>query len=374
MIDPAIRLKDFPTLTNRVYLNTAAEGIPPPTVGEALVRYFVDKQQGMDGRIAHQREEGECRQRAARLYNLSPDEIGFCSCSAEAINLLKTAVIPQPGDRFVINDIDFPSGATPWIQPDIETRLWRSRDGVLDIADLAPLLDESVRLVQTSLVSFYNGFRIDWAAFVETVRSRAPQALIIVDVTQALGRIPLAVEGADMIFSSTHKWTLGPHGGCIIGIPHKSAERITTRAGGWYHLVDAFGPQRFHERKSKRGAASFATGMPNYPAIYALNAALGYIEAVGIDRIAAHANPLVQLLANGMEAIGLKLMAPYNPANPTPILAFSHPESDRIHAALLARNIHTMNHAGRIRLAVHGYNTREDIENVLSALQQALGG
>lgn len=368
MIDATSRRRDFPSLASRVYLNTAAEGIPPLPVGAALARYFDDIQQGMDGRIAHAEVEEECRQRAARLYGLSPTEIGFCSCSAEAINLLKTAVRPKPGERIIINDLDFPSGATPWIEPEIETRLWQARDGVLHNEDLAPLLDQSVRLVQTSLVSFYNGFRIDWPSFVSTVREHSPQALIVVDVTQAAGRIPLHLAGADMIFSSTHKWLLGPHGGCIIGIPQSSADRITTRAGGWYHLEDAFGPQRFQQRKGKPGAPGFATGMPNYPAIYALNAALGYLETIGIDTIAAHADPLVASLAAAMAQIGLPLMAPYNPACPTPIVAFKHPDSDAIHAALNARTIHTMNHAGRIRLAVHGYNTRQDIEAVTEAL------
>ncbi len=372
MIDTADRRRDFPTLDSMVYLNTAAEGIPPLCVGEALANYFADTQRGMDGRKAHAIVEEDCRQRAANLYGLQPHEIGFCSCSAEAVNLLKTAVQPKRGENIVINNLDFPSGATPWLEPDIETRLWQARDGVLLNDDLAPLLDASTRLVQTSLVSFFNGFRLDWKPFVDTVRTRAPQALLIVDVTQAAGRIPLQLEGADMIFSSTHKWLLGPHGGCIVGIPESSSDRIATRAGGWYHLEDAFGPARFTVRQSKPGAAGFATGMPNYPAIYALNAALAYLEQIGIEAIAAHANPLMEELAGSMQTLGLKLMAPYNTDTPSPIVAFRHLRSDAIHTSMLAANIHTMNHAGRIRIAIHGYNTSEDISAVQQALKKAL--
>ena len=53
MLTPASRARDFPTLKGRAYLNTAAEGIPPVAVGEALEQYFRDKQLGMDGRKAH---------------------------------------------------------------------------------------------------------------------------------------------------------------------------------------------------------------------------------------------------------------------------------------------------------------------------------
>ena len=53
MLTDESRRRDFPSLTGRAYLNTAAEGIPPLAVGEALARYFRDKQLGMDGRTPH---------------------------------------------------------------------------------------------------------------------------------------------------------------------------------------------------------------------------------------------------------------------------------------------------------------------------------
>ena len=42
--------RDFPSLEQMVYLNTAAEGIPPRSVGATLARYVEDKSLGMDGR------------------------------------------------------------------------------------------------------------------------------------------------------------------------------------------------------------------------------------------------------------------------------------------------------------------------------------
>ena len=84
------------------------------------------------------------------------------------------------------------------------------------------------------------------------------------DLTQALGRIELDCAGADILISSTHKWTLGIHGGGIIGIPAASASRLTTHAGGWLHLQNAFDADRFERAVPKTGAASFSVGMPNF--------------------------------------------------------------------------------------------------------------
>ncbi len=78
--------------------------------------------------------------------------------------------------------------------------------------DLLPLLNSRTRLVTTSLVSFYNGYRINLSEIAGAVRKHSP-ALIAVDVTQALGRIELNLSDADLIVSSTHKWLLATHGG-----------------------------------------------------------------------------------------------------------------------------------------------------------------
>ena len=209
---------------------------------------------------------------------------------------------------------------------------------------------------------------IDWDAVHEAVRRLAPDALLAVDVTQAIGRVPRLCPGADLVISSTHKWVLGLHGGCIVGIPERAATRLTTHAGGWFHLRNAFDADRFQRADTKAGAASFSVGMPNFAAIYALNAALRYVESVGVAAIAQHADPLVAQVHAGLLQLGLQPMAPAQPTNPTGILAFRHPNTAAIHAALEGENIHVMHHAGRLRIAVHGYNTAADVEKLLAVL------
>ena len=375
MLTESSRLRDFPTLQGITYLNTAAESIPPLSVGEALQAYWQDKTRGMRGREGHFAAVENCREISAKMLGLTTEEVSFCSCSSEAYNLLASALNLGAGDEVVVTDLDFPAGATPWlraVQPPV-VRLWKAAEGELKAADLAPLLNEKTKLVQVSLVSFFNGHRIAWTALHETVRRLAPNALISVDITQAFGRVELNCPGADILISSTHKWTLGVHGGCIIGVPKRNAQRLTTHAGGWYHLSNAFDADRFDRAVTKHGALSFSVGMPNFAALYALNAALRYVDGVGVAAISAHADPLVRELYEGLIALGLKPMCPLHADLPTGIIAFMHERSGEIHAALEKANVHVMHSAGRIRLAVHGYNTQSDVRRALEVLGTCVG-
>lgn len=373
MIEPSVRTGDFPSLAKQTYLNTAAEGIPPPCVTDALATYGRDKLLGMDGRLLHEQQWRGLREAAATLFGLTPDEIGICSCSSEAFNLAALALQLKQGDEVVISDLDFPAGATPWLQEACAAtvRLWRSREGALHVEDLMPLLGPKTRLVTVSLVSFFNGFMLPITDVVETVR-RHSDALIAVDVTQAAGRVPLRLEGVDLIVSSTHKWLLGSHGGGLVGVPATRAAEWTVPAGGWFHLANAFDADRFERAVTKPGAASFSVGMPNYPAVYAVHAALRYILATGVEAIHLHAQPLTEACLEAVAGEDVDLLTPQSPSTLAGILAFRHPKAEAIHRMLHDANIHIMAHAGRLRVAIHGYNTTDDIDRFLSSLRQAV--
>ena len=373
MLTETSRRRDFPPLAGMTYLNTAAEGIPPLAVREALLQYFADKQLGMDGRDLHAAQWQAAKELVAGFYGLTADEVSLCSSSSEAFNLAALALQLREGDEVVINDLDFPAGATPWLQEacPATVRIWRHRAGALRTEDLAPLLGPNTRLVTTSLVSFFNGYMIPLPQVIEMVRRHSP-ALLAVDVTQALGRIPLRLEGVDLIVSSTHKWILATHGGGLVGVPAARAEQWRVPAGGWFHLHDPFGADRFEKAESRPGAAGFTVGMPNYAAVYAIRAALDYLRAVGVEAIAQAADPLVEECLAGLAELPIELLTPRGPGAIAGILAFRHPQAERIHRSLHAENIHVMSHAGRLRVALHGYNTRADVERFLRTLRDAL--
>ena len=223
-----------------------------------------------------------------------------------------------------------------------------------------------------SLVSFYNGFLIPVAEVVDAVRRHSP-ALLSLDVTQALGRIPLDLTGVDMAVSSTHKWILASHGGGLVGIPKSRSDVLTASTGGWFDKEDPFSADRFDApSRSKPGAESYMVGMPNYAAIYAINAGLQYIHGGGIEAIEAHARPLVMAALEGLKKLPVELLTPDDPSAIAGILAFRHPDAERIHRLLHDRDIHIMHQAGRMRISLHGYNTMADVDTLLEALSHAL--
>jgi cysteine desulfurase/selenocysteine lyase len=373
MLSAETRHSDFPSLANMVYLNTAAEGIPPRAVGDALQDYFHDKLRGWEGRESHFAQWEAARELVGEAIGLSAAEVSICSSSSEAFNLAALALRLRTGDEVVINNLDFPAGATPWLQVDCPAtvRLWRHRQGALFVDDLVKLLHPATRLVTVSLVSFYNGFMLDLKDVVATVRRYSP-ALLAVDVTQALGRVPLDLEGADLIVSSTHKWILATHGGGLVGVPAARAAEWTVPAGGWFNLQDAFGPERFQRAVSRPGAASFTVGMPNMPAVYAVRAALSYLRQVGMAAIDQRARPLVLRCLQELKNMPVELLTPDDPDHLAGIVAFCHPKVEEIARYLRSNNIHVMAHAGRLRVALHGYNSEQDVDAFLRVLSEAI--
>lgn len=373
MLTPETRERDFPALDGMTYLNSAAEGIPPRIVVESLAQYGRDKLLGMDGRKLHEAKWNQVRHLTADLFGLAADEIGICSCTSEAFNLAALALKIADGDEVVVSDLDYPSGYTPWLHSKSlgTVKIWKARQGALHIDDLKGLLSPRTRLVSLSLVSFYNGYQLPLTEAIENVRRYSP-ALVAVDVTQALGRVVLDLVDVDLVVSSTHKWILASHGGGLVGVPRARASEWTVPAGGWFNLQNAFDTDRFARALPKPGAASFCTGMPNYPAVYAVAAALEYIQSIGVCAIAAYADPLVRECLDELSKLPVEILTPDVAGSLAGIVAFRHPRANLVHDRLRAQNIHVMHHAGRLRVALHGYNTQADVDCFLTALREAI--
>ena len=131
----------------------------------------------------------------------------------------------------------------------------------------------------------------------------------------------------------------------------------------------AAGPCTFLELMEATGNRAGRSVIGDFAALYALNASLRYLESIGVAKIAAHADSLVASAEAGLRELGVKPMCRWNGSG---ILAFQHPRGSELHAALERENVHVMHQAGRIRVAVHGYNTQGDIEQFLQVLGSLL--
>jgi cysteine desulfurase / selenocysteine lyase len=376
MIDISTRHRDFPSLDDVAYLATAAEGLPPIHVGSALNEYWEHKCQGLSGRAAMQQRLQATLELAAKFIGLSPAEVAIASSCSEAYNLLNTCLDLKPNDEVVVTNLDFPSGVTPWLTSKLKpsVHVWHHRNGGLEIMDLLPILSSRTRLVQLPLISPHNGFHLPWRSIADKVRKLAPQAIIALDITQALGRISVRhCADADIIISAAHTWALGVHGAALVAVPQTSAEKLTTRAGGWRHLKTPFDLAQSNATFVQHGAAGFGVGTPGYGAVYALHAGLSYLDEVGIDGLVTATDPLVEYLHESLITLGLQPLATIDQdLRPTGIVAFQHADARSIHAALIQRGVEIQRQGTTIRASIHGYTTDEDINRMLTVLDRVL--
>jgi selenocysteine lyase/cysteine desulfurase len=89
-------------------------------------------------------------------------------------------------------------------------------------------------------------------------------------------------------------------------------------------------------------------------------------------KINQHANNLVKIAREGIAELPVELLGPVTPVRTSGIISFKHPKFEEINALLHERNIHLMAHAGRMRVAIHGYNNESDIRRMLASLKEAI--
>jgi selenocysteine lyase/cysteine desulfurase len=363
--------KLFPRAGEVTYLDTAAEGLPAPGVAESFAEYCRDKSQGTPGRKRFHQVEEETRALAARLLGSEPRHVTFLGSASEAFTALAGSIDFRPGDEVIISDLEFPSNVLPWLrlrQSGVQVRLVPARAGALRFEDVAERISSRTRLISLSLVSYKTGAYLPFVPRL-AVEAQRVGAVISIDVTQALGRIPVSLDGIDYLMSSSFKWLLGPHGLGIVYVSPRLRERINPVAIGWYSVPDCFQPDRFENYRLKEGAACLSSGMPNFPSLYALRRALEFVLAAGVERIHDDIRPVVKTIRDGIAEMGLPLLTPASAELASGVVAFEHPDAARIGAELRERNVIVWAGDGRVRASAHLYNDLDDAARYLEALR-----
>lgn len=362
----------FPGTREMAYLDTAAEGLPPVESEEALRAYYRDKAGGTPGRRAMHAEERACVCAVARLVGASAEEIAMLSCAGEGLNTLANSLAWQPGDEVLISDLEFPSGVLAWLrlrERGVRLRVLSSRDGAVPLESYAAAIGPSTRVVCVSQVSYKTGANCTFLPALAEQAHRAG-ALLCVDATQALGRVPVPLAGVDYLVASSYKWLLGTHGLGVVYLSAGLRERLRPATLGWYSVQNLFSPDRFERYEAKPGAARLATGMPNFPAIYALRRGVEVLLQIGVDAIHQALEPLVRGLREGFARLGLDVLTPAGDEWRSGIVSFSHPDAERIGAALERAGVIVWAGDGRVRASVHLYNDQPDIARLLASLEE----
>ena len=324
---------DFPILSRTVrddkplvYLDSGATSQRPVQVLDAE-RDFVLNHNAAVHRGAHQLAEEAtdayeyARDAIASFVGVTADEIAFAKNATEALNLVAYTLGDDrsaplfggtrlgDGDTIVVTELEHHANLVPWQELARRTGAqlrWYSvtDDGRIDLDSLD--LDETVKIVAFTHQSNVTGAVADVAELVS--RARAVSAYVVLDACQSVPHMAVDFRALDVDFAafSGHKM-LGPSGvGVLYGksalleqlppfITGGSMIETVTMEGSTY----AAPPQRFE------------AGVPMTSQVVGLGAAVDYLDAIGMDAVAAHEHELVvHALARLSEIDGLRIVGP----------------------------------------------------------------
>lgn len=354
------------------YLDTAAEGLPLQDSGKTLLEYFADKSSGTPGRTRMFQAKNDTVRAAATLLGTSERNVAFMGNATDALNLLGNSIRWRPGDEVLITDLEFSSNVVCWLrlrEHGVRVEVIRSDLGVIELEQFTSRLHPATRLVSVSQVSYKTGTQLPYLLELSREVHRAG-ALFVVDATQALGRVPVTVEGVDFLVASSYKWLLGVHGlGLVYCAPHL-LEELAPGAAGWYSVTDSFAPDRFERFALQDGAGRFTGGMPNFPSIYVMRESLGFLMRLGIEQIDLELKPLVKQLREGIASLGFKLLTPLDEIYASGIVSFAHGAPEDLGRALREKGVIVWAGDGRLRASVHIYNDEDDVNSLVTSLRE----
>ena len=329
---------DFPILQRivsghpLVYLDSGASSQKPRAVIEAMSEYYERSHANVHRSIHTLGEE------ATELYELARDavqrfigatsreEVVFTRGTTDGLGLIAETIgrTLKRGDEIVVTELEHHSNLIPWqlVARDrgaVIKAVPILADGMLDLAALDRLLTARTRVVAFTHVSNVLGTVTPVVDIVR--RARSVNAITVVDGAQAAPhmRVDMSALGCDFYVFSAHKM-LGPTG---IGVMY-----------GRRPVLDSFEPGRGGSEMIKEVWIDraqwndlpwrFEPGTPPIAEAVGLTAAIGYLEKLGMDRVAAHERALTRRTIEGLAAIpGVTVYGPPLAVDRGAVVAFA---------------------------------------------------
>jgi len=317
--------RDFPILAREVhgrplvFLDSAASSQRPRSVIEAVDAYERLHHANVHRGVHQLSQEAtamfeHARERVRGFVNAaSIREVIFTRGTTEAINLVAQSWGRNQlkrGDEILLTALEHHANIVPWQLVAEQTGAVikvasMDRRGVVSLDDVAANLSDRTRIVACAHVSNALGTVLPVREITGLAHARG--ALVLLDGAQAIPhqRVDLAELGCDFYAFSAHKM-YGPTGiGVLVGREALLDAMPPWQGGGDMILTVSFEKTTYNELPFK-----FEAGTPNISGAVGLAAAIDYIESLGIDRIHAHEQRLLEdatrklLRVPGLEIIG----------------------------------------------------------------------
>lgn len=365
----------FPVTQRAIYLNHAAVAPPPLRTIEAIQSQLRDVSENGSVNFRNWIAVKErTRQLLAGLLGARPEQVAFMRNTSDGLSTVANGLDWRPGDNLVTFRNEFPSNIYPWLRVrdtlGVEVRMCEERDGRMDLDALIGLIDGRTRLVAISHIQYASGFRADLERIGRA--ARAHDALLVVDVIQGLGVVPINVESEwiDVAAAACHKWLLTPEGVGLLYLSERARERIQPTLVGWISVPDPEDYSNF-EQGWNHGTLPWETGTGPTALIHGLEASLDLLIETGISSIHSYLEALTDDLCEQLRDTDYQVVSSRRPAERSQIVCIRHTAgltSMDLYAHLKKRNIITAPRGDRLRISPHFYNSHEEIEELVDAL------
>lgn len=393
--------EDFPVLGDRVYnrpliyLDSAATTQKPKSVIETVGQFYAHENANIHRGIFCLSEQATRRYESARhkiqafLNASSEKEIVFVRGTTEAINLVAQTygrAFLKKGDEVLITHMEHHSNIVPWQmlseQKGIRLKVAPiNDDGELRMDEFKKLLTDKVKFISVVHVSNALGTINPVKEIIRLAHGKGIP--VLVDGAQAVAHMPVDVRSLDCDFYafSGHK-LLGPTG---IGVLYGKAELLEKmppyQGGG-----DMIRSVSFAGTVYNRIPYKFEAGTPHIAGVIGLGAAVDYVRSVGLDRINAYEQELLEYGTQRLREVpGLRIIgtAKQKSAIISFVLGEAHAHDigtvlDRAGIAVRAGHhcampvMQRFNVPATTRVSLAFYNTKEEIDRLIEALKEVV--
>jgi len=390
---------DFPILATRMrgrpltYLDSAASAQKPRAVIDAMTDFYSAHYANIHRGVYQLSAEAtrrfeEVRSGVARFIGAGDArEIVFVRNATEAINLVARTWGESElaaGDEIVLTTMEHHANIVPWQmlcqQTGARIRVVRmSDDGVLDLDHLESLLGPRTKLLAFTQVSNALGTINPVQSITAMARERGITTLV--DGAQGVPHQPVDVAalGCDFYVFSGHK-VFGPSGAGVLWGRLPLLEAMPPFLGGG----DMIESVRFEGTTFAPVPQKFEAGTPDIASVIGLGAAVDYLEAIGMEKIAAYEQSLLVYATEKLAEIpGLRLIgtAKEKAAVLSFVLEDAHPHDvgtvlDGEGVAIRAGHhcaqplMERLGVPATARASLAFYNTTEDVDRLVAALRK----
>ncbi len=398
--------EDFPILKEQVhgrglvYLDNAATSQKPQQVIDAIAEAYTHWNSNIHRGVHHlsqvaTRHHEEARTALAQFIGAAHShEVLFTRGTTEAVNMLAFCfgeAFIREGDEIIVSALEHHSNIVPWQmlcqRKQAVLKVIPLRDDLtLDIDAFRSLLSPRTKLVSVAHVSNVLGII---NPVQEIIRLAHAQGVpVCIDGAQSAPHLPVNVSDLDCDFfaCSAHKM-YGPTGiGLLYGKQHWLEQLPPYQGGG--EMIEHV---RWSGTTYNTLPYRFEAGTPDYVGAYAWGVAVQYILDCGWQRILPHEQDIAAYAEESLARIpGVHIYAGRQPKAGVLSLNVYTPQGTLIHPfdlgtlldhqGVAVRTGHhcaepLINHLGvpgTLRISFGLYNTREDIDLFVAALQRAV--